>query len=210
MSLSLRDFRIDEAKIRGIGGDSVWLLAACGYETAADFVGGGVNRVWNGFGHESVAFLTEPNGQEYVIRGLGPGKVTALLAWREAVQQTVRAGPSAAAASLERQLREILGSTRDIVNAAIGLQGAHSFDEPDEARAFLARLEDIRRGLEACKRGLTSARSQVRQAGASEPYLALLRVRLLDEIAELAAALDPARSGVADAIRELRQQLRGR
>src|SRR5690348_502813 len=101
MQLSLKDFRIADARLKGIGPDTVWLLAACGYETAADFVGGGVNRVWNGFGHEEIAFLREPGGAEYAIRGLGPRKVAALVEWRDQVSSAVRAGPSAPARAFE-------------------------------------------------------------------------------------------------------------
>lgn len=74
---------ISAAKIPGIGRTTVDLLAACGYRTAADFVGGGVDILWNGYGHEHVAYLIEPDGQKYTIRGLGPERVRALLAWRD-------------------------------------------------------------------------------------------------------------------------------
>lgn len=76
---------IAEAKIPGIGPKMVALLAACGYRTAADFIGGGVETRSNGYGHEDVAYLVEPDGQQYVIKGLGPQRVRALLDWRRQV-----------------------------------------------------------------------------------------------------------------------------
>lgn len=157
-AVKLEDFSIGDAEIHGIGPDTKAMLGASGYRTAADFTGGGVHRVWNGYGHEEIPYLIDRRGDERQIPGVGVVRLKALLAWREAVRDYVRGGKSQGEVEFDARWRALQHRAQLVFGEVAGMVGPRTFSTATEMHEFRDRLRDLRREIAAlpceCRRVL--------------------------------------------------------
>jgi hypothetical protein len=82
--LDPRWFAIATARIPNVGPTTKQRLASAGFATAADFVGGRVDKTkWpNGWTVDRSCILVRPSGAEVTIDRMGPERLESLLIWR--------------------------------------------------------------------------------------------------------------------------------
>jgi hypothetical protein len=206
--IGLQDFRIWDAYIQGVGSGTASVLEACGYVTAADFTGGGIHRVWNGYGHVKIAYLTKPDGTEWKLPELGPIRVAALLAWHSAVSEIVRHGPSKMALKLRKQGENAMTFANSQLDELRAIEGLHTLESAEETMSFFAAVDEVVVSLELGRRELKRVATRLKTNAAADPFVAgyladfLERQRVYEHLARLNE------KNLRDTIRAARRGLR--
>lgn len=206
--IQMQDFKLRDAYIQGIGSGTAAVLEACGYVTAGDFIGGGINRVWNGYGHDKIAYLTKPDRTEWKLPDLGPIRVAALLAWHTDVSGIVRHGPSEMAVKLRNRGESAMTFANSRLEELKALEGLHTLESPDETISFLASIDEIIVFLELGRKELKRSATRLKANAPTDPFVAgyladfIERQRDYDHLARLNE------KNLRDTIRATRRELR--